>query len=85
MIKSLVHQELKCTKSITDFVEGKNYHVSIQRMTGRMYKPGKHIVNGKQEWIDKEGQPENKIMIFTGSAYCCRPLEVLDQHFESVS
>lgn len=85
MITKQGHHVVKCLKNITEFTEGKEYGVQIQPMTGRTYKEGTHIVNGKQEWIDKEGQPENRIMLFTHGAYCARTKEVLDEHFESVN
>lgn len=84
MIKSLAPHEVKCLKNIAEFVEGKKYSVSFQAMTGRQYKHGTHIVNGKQEWIDKEGKPEDRIMVLGLNAFCARPKEVLDQHFETI-
>lgn len=84
MITKQGHHVVKCLKSIAEFEEGKEYGVQFQPMTGRQYKPGTHIVNGKQEWIDKVGRPENRIMLIGLNAFCARPIEVLHEHFASV-
>lgn len=48
---------------------GKSYHLQTQDMSGKIYKPGKHIVNGKHEWIDKVGAPDLRIMVWTFGFY----------------
>lgn len=77
--------DLKCTKSIAEFVEGKRYGVQIMTMSGRIYKQGKEVINGKSEWIDKVGEPDERLMVIGSGAYCCRTKEVLDEHFETVN
>lgn len=85
MITKQGHHVVRCIKAITEFEEGKEYGVQFQPMTGRQYKPGTQIVDGKKEWIDKEGKPENRIMLFSHNAFCARTKEVLDEHFESIN
>lgn len=82
MIQLTNSQTVKCTKSITEFVEGKEYSVEMRKMTGRKYKDGKDPVNGK--WLDKEGEPEDRLMLFSSNAYAARTKDVLDEHFETV-
>jgi hypothetical protein len=44
-----------------DYVNGKQYALRTQKFTGRIYKPGKDA-NGK--WLDKEGEPDNRMMVW---------------------
>lgn len=85
MITKQGHHIVRCLKNIAEFTEGKEYAVQIQPMGGRTYKPDFTIINNKKVWTDKEGKPENKIMLFSHGAYCARTKEVLDEHFESVN
>lgn len=52
-------------KTNDDLSNGKIYNVSIEKMHGRIYKPEKDQ-NG---WLDKEGVPDNRFMVYSASAY----------------
>jgi hypothetical protein len=54
-----------------DYAKDQPFALSVQKMTGRIYKPGKDA-NG---WIDKEGTQDNRFMVW-GSGISSVPYKV---------
>lgn len=65
--------------NIGTFQKGERLLIQIQKMTGRIYKPGKDL-QGK--FIDKEGVPDNRFMVFNKDYYAVVTEEQLHSSFD---
>jgi hypothetical protein len=70
-----------CRKPIGEFFEGQKALVQMMKMHGRIYKPGK---NAQGKFIDIEGKPDERLMVFDSKHYCCATKEELDNHFDEI-
>jgi len=64
---------------IGDFFEGQEAIVRMMPMTGRIYKHGK---DAQGKFLDLEGQPDKRLMVFDSSHYCVGTKEELDKCFD---
>ena len=56
-------------ETTNQLVNGEVYNVNVQDFTGKVFKPGKHLVEGEMKWIDTEGTPDIRIALFFGTFY----------------
>jgi hypothetical protein len=64
-----------CTKKIGTFLEGKQYHVALQKCTGKKF----------ESLQDTKGEVDDRYMIFTTRfgevGYAINKKSILDEHF----
>lgn len=71
---------VKVKKAIGSFPsENQTMHVMISRMAGRIYKPGK---DKEGHWLDKEGLPDTRYMVYGSNCYAVGTKEDLDAAFD---
>lgn len=81
--------KIKCLSNIGNFKKDETLTVQAIANSGRIYKPGK---NAQGKFIDTEGKPDERIMIFgtdpkdwKASKYACDTIDVINKHFEEVA
>lgn len=65
-------------KPIGNFLVGDRFSVRISPMHGRRYNPGKDS-HGK--WLDTDGRPEDRYMVYMGEFYAVGTKEEIDAAF----
>jgi hypothetical protein len=56
-------------QSSGQFETGGIYNILCQDFTGKIYNPGRVEVNGKLEWKDKEGLPDERVAVFAAHGF----------------
>lgn len=81
--------KVKCLQNIGNFEKDETLTVQAMANSGRIYKPGK---DQEGKFIDTEGKPDERIMIFgtdpkdhRASKYACDAIDVINYHFEEVA
>lgn len=66
---------------------GKEHSLNIVKFTGKIYEPGFTLVNGRPNFTDKVGKPDNRFMVF-GSSFQLKvynDIDAIESDFETVS
>lgn len=59
---------LRAKRNMPNFKNQSTKKCNIVKMTGRIYKEGREMRDGKSVWVDLLGEPDNRLMVFAALA-----------------